>query len=515
MAPIVDGRDLYAVYPSPAGGVAALRGLTLSVDEREICVVLGPSGSGKTTLMGVLAGLERPSAGSVVVAGVELGRASPRQLARHRRDVLGYADQHYWKALAGELTAEEVVAVPLGLSSVDEGERKARARELLERVGLLDRATARPGELSGGEQQRIALCAALAHRPRLLIADEPTGELDAATAQEVYGLLRELVVEHRSAAVIVSHDPASTEIADRVVNIRDGRVSEERAGGAETVVVGTGGWLRVPEEMLRAAGIGERAVLASNDGVVELRAASIVDEDTPEPPALVGARGRVLETLGVSRRYGTETALEHLDARFEPGELTVVTGPSGSGKSTLLSLLAGLDLPDEGRVVLGETEISALDRAERARLRSTEIAVVGQASNLLDFLSARENVELALALRDVEGDEAAQRADAALAAVGIAEHADRAAGVLSAGQRERVALARAFAARTGVVVADEPTARLDATTTLAIGRLLAELAHSIGSTVVCATHDPLLVELADREVRLRDAVPLASASWQP
>ena len=125
-----------------------------------------------------------------------------------------------------------------------------------------------------------------------------------------------------------------------------------------------------------------------------------------------------------------------------------------------------------------------------------------------------ENVELALALRGVEGDEAAERADAALAAVGLAEHADRAAGVLSAGQRERVALARAFAARTGVVLADEPTARLDAATTLAIGRLLAELAHSIGSTVVCATHDPLLIGLADREVRLRDAVPLASASWQ-
>ncbi len=516
MAAVVDARDLYAVYPSPAGGVAALRGLTLSVDEREICVVLGPSGSGKTTLMRVLAGLERPSAGSVVVAGLDLGRASPRQLARHRRDVLGYADQHYWKALAGELTAEELVSVPLGLSSVEQRERRARARELLERVGLLDRATARPSELSGGEQQRIALCAALAHRPRLLIADEPTGELDAAIAEEVHVLLRELVLEQGSAAVIVSHDPASTEIADRVVNIRDGRVSEERAGGAETVVVGTGGWLRVPEEMLRAAGIGERALLASNDGVVELRAASAVDGDGPEPPpVLVGARGRVLEAHGVSRRYGTETALDHLDARFEPGELTVVTGPSGSGKSTLLTLLAGLDLPDEGRVVLGDMEVSSLDRGERARLRSSEIAVVGQASNLLDFLSVRENVDLALALRGVEGATATEHANAALAAVGLAEHADRAAGVLSAGQRERVALARAFAARTGVVLADEPTARLDATTTLAIGRLLAELAHSIGSTVVCATHDPLLIGLADREVRLRDAVSLASASWRP
>jgi ABC-type lipoprotein export system ATPase subunit len=509
---IVDASDLYAVYPAPAGGVAALRGLTLSVDEREICVVLGPSGSGKTTLMRVLAGLERPSAGSVIVSGLDLGRASSRQLSRHRGEVLGYADQHYWKALAGELTAEELVGVPLGLSAIGNRERRARARELLERVGLLDRAAARPGELSGGEQQRIALCAALVHRPRLLIADEPTGELDAVTGRDVHALLRELVVEHESAAVIVSHDPVSTEIADRVIHIRDGRVSEERHGEAETVVVGTGGWLRVPEEMLRAAGIGERALLASNDGVVELRAATASPSDAPQPAsALAGTHGQVLEARGVSRRYGTETALDHVDARFRPGELTVVTGPSGSGKSTLLALLAGLDLPDDGDVVLGGTRVSSLDRAGRAKLRSSELAVVGQASMLLDFLTARKNVELPLALRGIEGTAATDRAADALAAVGLAEHADRQAGVLSAGQRERVALARAFAARTGVVLADEPTARLDAATTLAIGRLLAELAHSIGSTVVCATHDPLLIGLADREVRLRETAALASA----
>ncbi len=511
MAPLVDARDLYAVYPSPAGGVAALRGLTLSVDEQEVCVVLGPSGSGKSTLMRVLAGFERPPAGSVVVAGLDLGRASATQLSLHRSEILGYADQHYWRALAGELTAEELVAVPLGLAGVGERHRQARAHELLERVGLLDRATARPTELSGGEQQRIALCAALAHRPRLLIADEPTGELDAATAADVHALLRELVVEHGSAAVIVSHDPASTEIADRVVHIRDGRVSEEQRGGAETVVVGTGGWLRVPEEMLQAAGIGERAQLASRNGVVELRAASSGEGVAPPAlAALVGARGKRLEASGVSRRYGSETALDEVDARFEPGELTVVTGPSGSGKSTLLALLAGLDLPDEGEVVLGEVAISSLDRSARARLRSSEIAVVGQASNLLDFLSAQENIELALSLRGVDGQAARERAADALGAVGLAEHAERPAGVLSAGQRERVALARAFAARTGVVLADEPTARLDAATTLQIGQLLAELAHGIGSTVVCATHDPLLVELADREVRLREVVPIAS-----
>jgi ABC-type lipoprotein export system ATPase subunit len=512
MAPIVDTRELFAVYPSPSGGVAALRGLTFSVEPQELCVVLGPSGSGKTTLMRMLAGLERPSAGTVVVAGLDLGRASSRQVADHRSRVLGYADQHYWRALAGELTAEELVGVPLGLSGAEPDERRRRAHELLERVGLLDRASAHPGELSGGEQQRIALCAALAHRPQLLIADEPTGELDAATASDVHHLIRELVGEHRATAVVVSHDPTSAEIADRVVHIRDGRVSEERHGSTETVVVGTGGWLRVPEEVLRTAGIGERAVVATGDGTVELRPApSDALRPPAEPAALVGARGKELEARAVSRRYGGQAVFEGFDARFHAGELTVVTGPSGSGKSTLLALLSGLDLPDEGEIVLGETVVSALDRSARAALRSSEIAVVGQASSLLDYLTAVENIELALALRGVEGAEAAERAAEALAAVGLAEHGNRPTGVLSAGQRERVALARAFAARTPVVLADEPTARLDGASTVSIGRLLAELAHEHASTVVCATHDTLVVELADREVELREGVPVASS----
>ncbi len=512
MALLVDARELFAVYPSPSGGVAALRGLSFSVAERELCVVLGPSGSGKTTLMRMLAGLERPSAGSVAVAGLDLGRASGRQLANHRSRVLGYADQHYWRALAGELTTEELVGVPLGLSATNARERLRRAHELLERVGLLDRATARPGELSGGEQQRIALCAALAHSPRLLLADEPTGELDEQAANDINELIRELVREHGATAVVVSHDPASTEMADRVVHIRDGRVSEERQGAAETVVIGTGGWLRVPEDVLRAAGIGDRAVLESSNGTVQLRAAG--SDDVPSRPAPVGAvgvRGMELEARGISRRYGEQPVFEDLAVRLLPGQLTVVTGPSGSGKSTLFALLAGLDLPDEGEVVLGDVVVSSLDRSARAALRSAEIAVVGQAASLLDYLTAAENVDLALALRGTHGVEAADRAAEALAAVGLAEHGDRHAGVLSAGQRERVALARAFAARTPVVLADEPTARLDGAATLAIGQLLAELAHTYGSTVVCATHDPLLVELADREVRLRESVAVASA----
>ena len=513
MTAIVEARELFAVYPSPTGGVAALRGLTLTVEEGEICVVLGPSGSGKTTLMRVLAGLERPSAGTVRVAGLDLGHAPARRVASHRSLVLGYADQHYWRALAGELTAEELVALPLGLLGVEPDARRARARDLLERVGLADRADARPHELSGGEQQRIALCAAVAHRPRVLIADEPTGELDAATADEVYGLLQELAREHGAAAIVVSHDPASTRIADRVVHLRDGRVSEEQHDGEQAVVVGEGGWLRVPEELLHAAGIGGRALVRSRDGVVELHPAGSVGRAAESAaPRVDGAAGGVLVARGVSRRYGTQTALASVDAEFRPGELAVVTGPSGSGKSTLLALLCGLDVPDDGEVVLDDVTVSALDREARAALRGERIAVVLQDLRLAGFLTARETVELGLAARGVDEGEASERARDALASVELAEHADRPIDGLSAGQRERVALARAFAARPSVVVADEPTARLDAATTLAVGELLASLARRTRTTVVCATHDPLLIGLADREVRLQAVAPALASS---
>jgi ABC-type lipoprotein export system ATPase subunit len=503
---VAEAREVFRVYPGPDGGsaTAALQGLSLRVEEGELCVVLGPSGSGKTTLLRLLAGFERPSAGSVAVAGVELGALPERRLAALRAGAIGYADQHYWRALAPEATLEEQIAIPLGLAGRAAAERRSRACELLERVGLLDRAGARPAELSGGEQQRVALCVALASRPRLLLADEPTGELDAATAAEVYGLLLELVRESGAAALVVSHDAASTRIADRVVHVRDGRVSEEHGAEGSTVVVGRGGWLRVPEEALAAAGIGVRARVEVGEGAVLLRPAAAEPATVlgAPPPAVEGAAGAPVVVRAVSRRFGKEQALHDLDARFEPGRVTAVTGPSGSGKSTLLRLVAGLDLPDEGEVRVGGVVVSGLSREERAGFRARSVAFVGQTPGLTGFLTARENAELGLAVRGCDDGDAAARADEALTAVGLAEHAGRPVEQLSAGQRERVALARALAARPAVLLVDEPTARLDTEATIAIGGLLVRIAAEHRTTVVCATHDPLLIGLAAAELRL-------------
>src|SRR5919197_5859003 len=207
-----------------------------------------------------------------------------RRRARYRAERVGYLDQHSARALAPELTAKELVGLRLRADGREHGSRSA---ELLARVGLEARADAVPGQLSGGEQQRVALCAALAHRPRLLLADEPTGELDAANARVVYDAIAELARTERCTAVIVSHDPESTEIADRFVHIRDGRVSEETVRGAagSSIVVGRGGLLQLPQEFLDRAGIGSRAAASLEDDRIVVTAAGAREESAQPKPA--------------------------------------------------------------------------------------------------------------------------------------------------------------------------------------------------------------------------------------
>jgi len=483
----VEARDLFRLFATPQGTAVALQGLSLDVAEGELLVVFGPSGSGKSTLLRILAGLDRPSAGSVSVLGHDLRTLRGRALLEYRSRTLGYADQHYTRALAPELTARELVALRLALLGVDRATRGQVADGLLDRVGLLDRRDALPSELSGGQQQRVAICAALAHRPRLFIADEPTGELDAQNAAQIYELIGSLARELGATTVLVSHDPRSAAVADRVVQIRDGRVSAENG----RAVVNRGGWVRIPE----LEGTPSVELEPAAHGLV-IRIA----ERAPQAVAQTVPRIRevVVRTTGLTKAYGETTVLRDLALEVESGRLTAITGRSGSGKSTLLHLLAGLDLPTAGEVHVLDTAISQLDATGRALVRRAHIGVVTQGTDLVPFLTAQETVELALSMRGAPTAPAA----ATLAAVGLEELAGQRVARLSMGERQRVAVARALAARPAILLADEPTARLDEANARAVGALFAELATGLGTAIVCATHDPVLIEHAAAEVPL-------------
>ncbi len=498
MTPAVSVRDAFRIYGDGPRAAVALQGLTLDVAEGEIVVVLGPSGSGKTTLLRLVAGLEQLSAGSVQAFGIDIGRLTRRQLGAYRAEQLGFLDQHYTRALSPELRIRDAVSLQLELRGVPSSEADRSAQDLLERVGLANRGDDLPRTLSGGEQQRVAVCAAIAHRPRLLLVDEPAGELDAKTAQTVYDSLAEVAHAAGAAALVVSHDAAAASIADRLVHVRDGRVVEEAEPDEEpALVVSAGGWVRLP------GGAGPGLVTVERDGRIERRRLHADGRpETHEPASLEpAAAGEVLAELrGVTKAYNGRSVLSELDLSLRRGRLTVVVGRSGSGKTTLLHLLAGLVRPSAGDVLISGASLDERSRSALADLRRQTIAVVTQEPGLVPHLSARENVLLGLGLR--RNGAHPDGADDALDMVGLAELRGRRAATLSAGERQRVAIARALAANAPLLLADEPTARLDEENARIVGELLARATREREIAVVCATHDQALIDLADDVVRL-------------
>ncbi len=223
---IVETADLRRTYGEGETAVHALAGITLSFPKAQFTAIMGPSGSGKSTLMHLLAGLDRPTSGSVVVDGQEIGKLDDKGLTRLRRDRLGFVFQSY--NLVPVLTALENITLPLTLAGKQPD--AAWLDQLIDTVGLRDRLTHRPAELSGGQQQRVAVARALVHRPAVLFADEPTGNLDSHASEEVLGLLRRAVDEFGQTVIMVTHEAVAAAVADRLVVLSDGRVVHDGAG---------------------------------------------------------------------------------------------------------------------------------------------------------------------------------------------------------------------------------------------------------------------------------------------
>ena len=229
--PVLQARDLRKDYPIGGETVHALRGVSLRVSQGEYVAIAGPSGCGKSTLLQLIGGIDTPSGGSVEVLGIRLDTLSDRELTRLRLTRLGFVFQRFH--LLPVLTASENVELPMAENGIPRAERRARARELLDYVGLGLRGEHRATQLSGGEMQRVAIARALANRPALLLADEPTGELDAATGHEILELFRRLNDDGMT-LVVVTHDERLAAEAGRVVHMLDGRIVDEireRAAG--------------------------------------------------------------------------------------------------------------------------------------------------------------------------------------------------------------------------------------------------------------------------------------------
>jgi len=329
--PFIFCDGLVKIYQIADLEVVALQGLNLSVQPRELMAIVGASGSGKSTLMNILGGLDRPTAGRVRVGEFDLLKMSERAINRYRREQVGFVWQQSARNLVPYLNAIENVELPMTLAGFAGKRKRSRAQELLEMVGLGDRLKHHLRELSGGEQQRVAIAVSLANSPTLLLADEPTGEVDTATALTIYATIRSLNEELGLTTIIVSHDPTIARHVDRVVAIRDGMLASEtrrqvrtverfdedslnRGGDGiveeheehfeELVVLDSSGRLQIPKDVLEQFSIHGRATLDITDEGILIRP---VDDETAAAPELVAqeqaAASRIRQNNGIGNFF--------------------------------------------------------------------------------------------------------------------------------------------------------------------------------------------------------------------
>jgi len=534
---------LVRIFKTDGVEVVALQGLELTVDRGELTAIVGASGSGKSTLLNILSGLDIPTAGEARVGDHDLLAMGAAERLRFRRRTVGFVWQQTGRNLLPYLSAVDNVTLPMRLAGQPRRQRRTRALELLDLVGAAELAGRLPEQMSGGEQQRTAVAVALANDPEVLFADEPTGELDEVTAERVFEVLQTANAELGVTVLVVTHDPGVATRVRRTVSIRDGRTAAEVHRARRTVdgtehlvteeyaVLDRTGRLQLPADFVGTLRLRDRVRLTLQPDHVQVRPA-VTPGNAPDRPTADAApspstprtdtgqaaqepdgrrtpgSGPLLRIESVSHTYQTGqtvvTALREASLTVNQGELLVVRGRSGAGKTTLLNVLGGLMRPTSGQVFLGDEDVTAASESRLLELRRSVIGFVFQSFGLIPILSAAENIGVPLRLNRMPADEREQRVAVLLELVGLGEHAAQRPYELSGGQQQRVAIARALAAGPQLLIADEPTGQLDSETGRSIMELLRALVTSSGTTVLVATHDPSLIELADRTLVLRD-----------
>ena len=448
---ILDADDLFRFFHPGDTEVRALRGASLSVARGETVALQGPSGSGKSTLLACIAGLDEPDGGTVTIAGRRMTRQPEAERSALRAGSIGYLAQS--GNLFAHLSVAENIALQMDLSGIACSD--AKIRDLLALVGLSERAGAFPGTLSGGEAARAGLAVALAADPPLLLADEPTAEVDHETENRILEVLEQRRAKG-GAALIATHSQPLAARATRVIAIADGRI------------------------------------VAAGPNAGQMRAAIPVQRLRPVPPRPYNA-ATLIEAHGASRVFHLAgkrvAAVEAVDCLIYARQRIAITGPSGSGKSTLLNLLAGLEDASGGEIAW-----PGLDAARP--LRPQQIGFVFQSPSLVPALSVLENVRLPLDIAGLAAS-SAMDPDEALERLSLSDLRAKLPDQLSGGQMQRVALARAMVTRPKVIFADEPTGQLDHATGQAVMRALVAALVGADTALVVATHDPAIAALMD------------------
>lgn len=479
---VIDIEDAFVLHRGRTNDVAALRGLSLRVEPGERIVVRGPSGSGKSTLVAAVTAQVRASAGRVRLFGHDMAQLDHAAAIRLRTAHVGVVSQRSGLDLIDDLDCLENVATQSRLARFSAKTGRHAATQALGRLGLDHLAHRRPASLSGGERQRVALAAALAHGPGLVIADEPTGELDAVSADEVYDFLREHAERTGAALLVVTHDERAERVATRVVTIHDGRLSQEALSGRTSLVVDGRGWVRLPDALRADTGITTRVVAAAVDGGITLAG----PDGGRRSMVPSGSAGRHVGDVAV-RVHDAEVDLDTVTVgpvsmELRRGQITVITGRSGSGKTSLLSVVLGTAEPTRGVI---------------ERFVDT-VGCAPQTAAFADQHSVGANVDLVRAIRSQPPVPGVAEV---LVTLGLADLENRPAGALSGGERQRLAVARALSVDADLVVLDEPTSQLDRATARLISHVIKASAAN-GTCIVCASHDEELIAVADQIVDL-------------
>jgi ABC-type lipoprotein export system ATPase subunit len=475
--------ELVKTYRTASGEVRALKGLSAEVTASSLLAVVGPSGSGKSSLLRLIAGLDRPTSGTLVVEGTSVHDASARTLRRFRRATVGYLFQRPSDNFLPHLTVGEHLRLARGLTH-----RPPRIDQeaLLSTLGIEQRVDHLPSELSGGEQQRAAIAEVLMGGATIVVADEPTAELDSTSASHVMDTMVELA-RAGVTFVVATHDRSVMRRADAALELDHGMRRSSTSAPAD------------PADRSSAAAFRRVRAAAEPDRV---------DRWRPPVTTTVPERERtlILDANGLSKAYrrGDEVvhALDDVSLTLPAGELVGLVGRSGSGKTTLLNVIAGWEHADAGTI-------------QRSGARSAtpgwdELAVVPQKLGLFDELSVRENLEyparLHLRLEELRG-----RVDELMEDLGIAHLAARYPKETSLGEQQRTAVARALVLSPTLVLADEPTGHQDAVSERrvleAFGRAAAE-----GGSCLIATHNASLAPRLDRVLEMADGRLTAPSS---